>query len=185
MEIFMNKIICFFTDPTERAASLLRRYNPNEKCPGKYCYHNAQIQINEVDYPMSEYDGEGGLNFDKKDLRWPNKCAYCDYIFKDSDQWQHNLDRIYQEVNGSRRFALRDAPVGAMWYARWQFHLGPDGKSLYVVTPGGEWCIDSPANNSKTPWTRSGIPPKITARPSILIGDRYHGFLTEGVLESC
>jgi hypothetical protein len=62
---------------------------------------------------------------------------------------------------------------------------GPDGKHLIVVLPDGHWWhIDSIAQNASKPWDRSGVPPNVTARPSILT-DTYHGFLTDGVLVEC
>jgi hypothetical protein len=189
-----NEVVCFWCAPQGSAEESLRRFILKEGsvCPGPYKYHNAVAKLGETPYPLDEYNGYGLDNAPHDDPRWPKKCDYCDYVFKEEDNWQHNLERIYQEAvfggevmpNG-RRFPLRDAPPGAMWDGKWYWQKGPDGLSIYVQTPGGEWCIDSPANNSKKPWDRTGVPPKITARPSILIGDRYHGWLTDGVLKAC
>ncbi len=193
-----RKVIqCFWCTPLELAEESLRRYRGSGKCPGQYGYHNASVLIGEVPYPASDYNGQGGPNFDRADPRWPEKCDYCDYVFEEKDEWQHNLERIYCEatldgqlVPGGRRFGLRNAPWGAMWDARWHWEKGPDGRCIYVQTPCGEWCIDSRCNKSHKPWQRSGTPPRITARPSILIGGstperQYHGWLTEGVLKEC
>lgn len=99
-------------------------------------------------------------------------------------------------------------PAGAMWFAPWYADhcAGFDGRSLVVLTPAGEWLIDSQASNctrkgDKTHrcWLREGEAPNITVEKSggqtcaagagsILIdrGDRkYHGFLRNGFLESC
>jgi hypothetical protein len=70
-----------------------------------------------------------------------------------------------------------------MWTADWMQWSGPDGHSLCVMTPGGEWLIDGPARDdeNRRAWTRIGTPPNITVKPSILMRT-YHGFLTNGVL---
>jgi len=74
------------------------------------------------------------------------------------------------------------------------FYLAPeylkdnrkDRPPLMLALPGGaHWLIDGNASGAKSGWTVSGIPPKITARPSILVEGCYHGFLTDGVLKSC
>lgn len=67
---------------------------------------------------------------------------------------------------------------------------GPDGHVHTLRTPGGDRVIDAPSPNGSK-WTRTGTPPILTARPSILAGRDsqgnrlYHGFLTDGILESC
>jgi hypothetical protein len=58
---------------------------------------------------------------------------------------------------------------------------GPDGRCLVLKTPAGDWVIDGPASGGGR-WERTGVPPLITARPSILIPGQYHGWLTAGVL---
>jgi hypothetical protein len=83
------------------------------------------------------------------------------------------------------------APVGAMWDSpRWHdceaFHKGDDGMVLTVRTPGGDWTIDAPSSKGGY-WSRSGVAPRITASPSILIqtDKTYHGWLRDGWLEEC
>lgn len=103
-----------------------------------------------------------------------------------------------EEVTGS-------LPVGAMYYVSAEsqpyYRPGPDGRTLFVVTPGGTWSPDSRASNCGRPddeghycWVRHGVPPAITVDKvgdtcvagagSILIG-KYHGFLTNGKLTNC
>ena len=86
--------------------------------------------------------------------------------------------------------AVGQVPVGAMaWLAHkpGNEHMlpvdqhGATQQHLAVVTPGGTWCIDCPATNSKQGWTRTGEPPKVTATPSIQCGP-YHGWLRDGML---
>jgi hypothetical protein len=83
---------------------------------------------------------------------------------------------------------------------------GPDGRYLFVVTPGGVWAIDLKANNCTRRddwnhhcWVRHGVPPEITVDKngetcgcgcSIGFdgpngGYRYHGFLRNAYLEEC
>lgn len=108
--------------------------------------------------------------------------------------------------------------AGAMWYAPWleetakckftnfdgsqprpkPYGLGPDGRILVVMTPGGSWIIDSRCRNCGRPnddvhrcWIRHGTPPEITVDKngdtcqagagSIQCGT-YHGFLRGGYL---
>jgi len=78
---------------------------------------------------------------------------------------------------------LDSFPVGAMFYSDWMDYKGPDGKCLSVRTPGGYWMIDGPSTQHPegNAWTRTGVPPKVTAMPSIIAGN-YHGWLRDGVL---
>jgi hypothetical protein len=77
-------------------------------------------------------------------------------------------------------------PIGAMYYSDELYDtkrgVGPDGKCLYVVTPGGHWPIDHPSSGNGPGWTRTGTPPHVTAMPSINFVGRYHGWLSDGVL---
>lgn len=98
-----------------------------------------------------------------------------------------------------------DLPVGSMFFMSWfegiEGHVGLDGKSLCVVTPGGAWHVDSRASNCTSPddnvhkcWCRHGEIPNITVNKegntctagggSIQIGE-YHGHLINGELTNC
>lgn len=101
---------------------------------------------------------------------------------------------------------------GALEHVGWTNHPGipmvksgamyfeVHGKDLMVRTPGGEWRVDGLSSRSQSPWTREGVPPKITVRPSILFrfdqkdedgvlisppeGCRgFHAYLTNGILQ--
>lgn len=101
-------------------------------------------------------------------------------------------------------------PPGAMWYASESYsegvgNPGPDGRHLYVMTPGGMWGIDGSAANCTRPterkqhhcWVRHGEPPNVTIDKNgetcgcgCSIGVpypdmKYHGFLRNGYLEEC
>jgi hypothetical protein len=95
---------------------------------------------------------------------------------------------------------------GAMWFAPWYSERHPerrgaDEKCLVVHTPGGNWIIDSRANNCTRPdddthkcWVRHGTAPEISVDKngdtcaagagSIQCGS-YHGFLRNGILQEC
>lgn len=65
---------------------------------------------------------------------------------------------------------------------------GAELDHLIVVTPGGAWCVDCPATGSEAGWTRTGVPPAVTAQPSIRSGSEpleYHGWLRDGRLVEC
>jgi len=143
------------------------------------------------------------------DPRWPKKCEHCDYVFAEEDPWQLFTDRIYRRLDTGEETTLRDAPVGACWNASWLTEIdgpwfrGPDGRCLYVRTPGGDWCPDHRASNCTLPddnqhkcWVRHGRPEDGTlhvdkngltcAAGAGSIGQKtWHGFLHNGELVQC
>jgi len=204
----MSKIPVFFLEPTERERASLRRYrsSANGSCGSSgigYC--NAQFDTGERPISASRSFGskDEALLFDH---RWPTHCA-CGYKFADDDAWQDFSREIYRRADNGEEMTLHDAPVGACWNASWFAehgrHVGPDGRSLVVKTPGGEWMIDSRASNCTMPddnahrcWVRHGRPEDGTLHVdkngltcaagggSILAGN-YHGFLHHGHLVEC
>lgn len=190
----MSRVECFFLEPTMRARVSLRRYS----CSGdmKECggvgYHNAHTPIGEREVRISDkYPGCIDLvdrsEPPRDDPRWPKRCEVCGYEFASSDAWQLFSEVICVRRETGAEMTLREAPPGAMWDATWWPDKGADGHAYCVRLPPGrphdDWMIDGPSNNGGG-WTRTGVAPRLTARPSILTKD-YHGFLTDGVLESC
>lgn len=115
---------------------------------------------------------------------------------------------LYRRVDtGEVKKTISAFGVGAMWDAPWyhdgalpeaeikakiatgEFAVGKnflirrhaDERVLVVMTPGGEWVIDQISAQGNF-WTRTGVPPNITAHPSIHIIGRYHGWLRNGEL---
>jgi hypothetical protein len=191
-------------EPTDRVRLELRRYRHSEgnDCPDPvWRYHNGHALFRAPDgtdaWPYRESPDHPGCSASYEheapphsDPRWPLKCDKCDYFFVEEDHWQVFQNRLYRRGDTGELCTLRDAPPGAMYDAVWypeSFGRGPDGKALVVCLPpnGGDdwWHIDGPSSNG-TGWTRTGVPPLVTANPSILT-DRYHGFLRNGWLESC
>lgn len=152
--------------------------------------HDASIPFDVIDSPPDErgvtLHTDAGVP--RNDQRWPTKCSSCEYLFEDGDTWQTFQERLYQRTDTGALCTLRSAPVGAMWDASWYPEKGPDGRSLVVMTPAGEWMVDAPSTSGR-PWQRTGEVPKVTAQPSILINNRggqgYHGWLTDGFLVEC
>lgn len=193
----MGSVIeCFFLEPDVVAQESLRRYVSSAAPPARPCpngYHNAETLLGTVALPSSESNGSGADDFDHDDPRWPSRCS-CGYEFGPSDEWQHNITRLYVRRDTGEQHLLSEAPPGAMWFADWWPHVetSPDGRMLVVMTPGGAWNVDSPSRDGSG-WTRTGTPPAVTARPSILCTSEragagrvtYHGFLTDGRLEEC
>lgn len=207
------RIPCFLLEPTERVLVSLRRYADEKKrgnCPrfpGKYSYHTALSVIG--DEP-AEYDERGYVCNGLKtapphdDPRWPTHCL-CGYAFRDDDEWQRFTGILYRRTDTGEEMTIRDAPAGAMWYEPHYDELYvPQGPHCLVVkTPGGEWCVDSQANNCTIPddhrqerhhcWVRTGEPPNVTVgkdgHPTCSAGagsiqcGSYHGFLRNGYLE--
>lgn len=191
----MQSVTCFLLQPTGVQAEYLRRYcdGENEKCPGRYGYHNGMFHIG--NNPESVRTDQP----DHSHANWPKKCDHCNYQFKESDHWQVFRENLFKRSDTGEVLTLGNAPAGAMWLASWM----PEGfgsvhfKALPEETrrkghvilkcPGGhDWDIDSNSTNGDG-WSRSGEPPNITARPSILfpVPNGYHGFLTGGVLTPC
>lgn len=136
----------------------------------------------------------------RDDPRWPTKCAWCSYDFTIADEWQVRWDVLYAGAPDGQEYDLMSLPHGAVWrawwYEKWEgdgFRVGPDGMCLSVRTPAGEWCMDQKASDGGF-WARTALAqdlpagallPQLTVTPSILQGDRYHGFLTNGKLLEC
>jgi len=184
-----STIKCFFLQPIDQARQSLRRFTYGDRatCPGAGTWgHDASVVLETVSYQMGEgaevMMGEGADNFPHEDPRWPKACSKCGYDFKPEDQWQHNLNRLFKTEAFPLWVTLESAPVGAMWYADWYPWKGSDGHCLVVKTPGGEWVVDGPNR-----WTRTGVPPNVTANPSILFNgpNGYHGWLRNGELVEC
>jgi len=182
---------CFVIEPTERVRRALRRYSrADEGCPDNGGHHhNAEVAIEDGPAIWAE-DGRSyrtaPASWPGDDPRWPAACS-CGYAFAEDDHWQLWYELIYRAPSGAE-YTLRDAPIGAMWRLPWWEEtpawVGPDGQCWAVMLPPGGvsdvWIIDGPSSSGGR-WERTGTPPAVTARPSILT-PRYHGFLTEGVL---
>lgn len=188
-----SRIQCFMIEPSDRAEITLRRYcypGHGNDCKGPMGSHDALIHVGFTTEEPSHV--EDSLNYPKDHPLWSKKCSDCDYVFQPEDQWQINCTRIYKAPDGKEYTLLFStpqvgkAPAGAIWDAAWMPSKGPDGKSLMVMTPAGDWWVDGPSSNGPG-WTRTGVPPNLTIRSSICIGNpvRYHGFLTNGFLEEC
>lgn len=65
-------------------------------------------------------------------------------------------EKLYRRSDTGELVSLADAPIGAMWDASWmasEVRTGPDGITLVVRTPGGDWCVDAECNNcTRTQW---------------------------------
>lgn len=204
-----GRIQCFVAEPTDGFVRSLRRFQFSTSaspCPSPRGYHNACAVIDEIERPGFEFDGDGSPDWPREDSRWPPRCD-CGYAFTEADEWQVNTDRMYRRADGTGfRFPIRDAPAGAMWFAPFYDRLFVPQLEhcVMVMTPGGEWCIDSMAKNCTIPddlrqgrhhcWVIEGTLPNISVSKngptcgagagSIKCGS-YHGFLRNGFLEEC
>ena len=172
---------CFMIEPSAFCRRSLRRYSEQA------CSHNASIHdVTVVIDPQVEGVDEAALIKGEfaGDPRWPKECP-CGYAFRESDHWQVHADRLYRGAPDGKLYTLRDPalPIGAMWDAEWMKHMGagPDGLCLVLKLPGGaDWPMD--VDNAGHRWNRDGIPPIITAAPSINHVGVYHGYVLAGVL---
>ena len=203
-------IPCFVIVRNGRQFVYLRRFTFGEGCPLNNGFgHDAMIQIEDSDVVYSE-DGKYSRSIDVDKFgrkgEFPETCA-CGYEFKEEDKWQVHTKPQYirEDKANEEKYHLWQPPVGAMWDAYWLHDMpsycGADGKALHVMTPCGEWNIDSRASNCTRPedsvhkcWVRHGVPPNITVDKngdtcsagagSIQIKE-YHGFLRNGELTDC
>lgn len=181
----MGPVACFIVEDTGREQRYLRRHAQGP-CPGSGHYHNAQVPYI-FDVPVT-LTPEGFHEVppdqpDRSDPRWPVQCAQCAYMFVPTDTYQVFCQTWYARDTGER-FLIRELPAGAMYDAWWMPYKGPDGKSWTLILPDGiEWMIDGPSKGGGR-WTRTGVAPKLTVRPSILTST-YHGWLTDGQLVPC
>lgn len=198
---------CFWVERNGEAAIWLRRYSSTkddgDACPSSPYrrYHNADAF---VEYrPLVETDEHYVAAVHDDDWRvshpdaWPTKCAWCDYVFAEDDEWQANQEAIYVRPDTGETWGQRNLPIGALFDGFWStFGVGPDGISLFCVLPPHKepwdarsniWHVDGGATNGprENAWTRTGdpraIPPTVDANPSIA-APGYHGYLRHGVL---
>ena len=198
---------CFLITPTENIVVTLRRYaykdsktpdvpicgRQEPRYPGAdlvtHDTHNAEVEIaREVGTVEGSLDGNHTLgSIPREDPRWPTRCV-CGYEFQDTDHWQESRTRLYKRSDNGELVTTHDAPVGALYNARWldydAYQRNEPHVALMCKTPAGEWMIDGPATNGPG-WTRTGTPPDIDVTPSIGIGNpqRMHGWLRHGWLE--
>lgn len=184
-------IQCFMLEPTDEQEVSLRRFATKSIVPCTVAgrtYHNAHAAIERGPF---DDDAASADDHPHDDPRWPRTCA-CGYLFEPDDMWQRMVLRLYRRTDTGDLMDLRSPPLGAMWFAPWYEDTwkGPDGHCLVVVTPAGEWVVDSPSSDGSG-WNRTGVPPNVTATPSIGQQDldtggwKYHGWLRDGKLVEC
>ncbi len=179
-------------EPTGRYRRSLRRftYSSDTSCSNSLG-HDASVDLGDV--LEAEREEAHGDNWPHDDERWPRVCAACDYQFAGANEWQRNDDEIYRLPDGTEfvfRHSLgRVAPVGTMiraaWYDKYSQH--PEGiESWLIALPdGGEWITSQKATGGGY-WTVTGVPPNITASPSIFHNSPtgWHGYVRSGELVS-
>ncbi len=165
-------IQCFLLEPTGRTVRCLRRYvwAGVHDCPGGY--HQAIVPVDVVEGEAPSMDTPAAF---AGDPRWPATCEHCGYRFNDGDQWQVFAQAEYRRTDTGETMTLRTAPAGAMWLADWLADH-PEQDHLVVKTPGGDWDVDGQSSSGGAGWRRTGEPPQVVARPSIVMPG-YHGWL--------
>jgi hypothetical protein len=159
----------------------------------KFCDTTVDLP-EEIHYPLKNELIDGillGYTRDETphdDPRWPACCDTCGKPFRSDSNWQHNVHRLFSGSPDGKLYTTRNMTPGSMYDASWWPVSTEDRKVVCVVLPPGgsdadHWIVDGPSKSGGA-WTRSGVVPKITARPSIMT-PRYHGFLTDGVLVEC
>lgn len=195
----MSSHSCFWMEPTEEVEIHLRRYAGGY---GSNCcsmsglgYHNKWLAVERGH--VHSYPTVYGDVWPHNDPRWPTGCD-CGYLFQPTDHWQFCPVDLYRRPDTGQLLTQHSAPPGAMLDAAWRadftgYRVGADGILLDVKLPDGTWwCVDGPTTDEHGVkgggWQRTGVIPHVSATPSIVIGNRsrpsYHGFLTNGVLNS-
>lgn len=167
----------YWLDPTEYVQVRLRvlRHGVCPQSATKWCCDNEVTIRNSA--PLTVWktrvehaDDRGGWywhihsdNVSDHDVRWPLVCKTCgdDMRREVPDASGHPFSahrQVWAETLCSGHpsgtlYTVRNAPIGAMWDAEYLHgamrgaFVGPDGISLHVRTPGGDWCVDSQASN--------------------------------------
>ncbi len=170
----MERIKCFWLEPTLTIRPWLRRYLPPRKdrldtCshPANHGYHNAMFLLPDITDCKFRDEVHGNTTYpnqlDLKDIllryepprtdpRWPTDCPCGRYHFTEDDEWQFFVRNLYRRADTGEIMTLDDAPAGAMFDASYLHDqpgwCGPDGRSIHVVLPNGnKWCIDSRCSN--------------------------------------
>jgi hypothetical protein len=203
-EDLVSDIQCFMIRKVNRCRQSLRRFVFDSQCPATELHiHDASTPIEDGEIEDSDRGYRSKtVEPPHDDPRWPTHCA-CGYEFQPNDEWQLFHDRIYEREDTSEECTLRNPPVGAMWDCDWlaeSWH-GDDGRCIAVMTPGGQWIIDSKASNCTRPddyehkcWVRHGVPPNLhvdksgntcAAGAGSILCNGYHAFLHNGHLVEC
>lgn len=190
----------FFCRPSGRSEIHITIHSKGATCPkvaGDYC--RAAVRL------WAGPDAEEKIHWHRPadlDERWPTSCEACGQAFGTDAERGMRGSRIFVRADTGDEVTLGQAPIGACWDADWyhDWRTGPDGRSLVVKTPGGDWFIDSEASNCTKKgdenhrcWIRHGKPEDGTLHVdkngvtcsagagSIHCG-KYHGFLRQGHL---
>jgi hypothetical protein len=145
----------------------MRRYvtssNTNFPCTVS-SYHDAFVLL-------GEFNEEGmkslqALEHYHEHSQWPRQCG-CGHPYNERDPHQIFTEALYRDQQRGVQYTLRDAPIGAMWYAPWlekyPNYQGPDGRTLIVRVPdktatGHDWMIEGRASNCDSPCVHCSQP---------------------------
>lgn len=168
---------CFLMEATSVYTRFLKRWTtPSMQCPAsRQGYHIGAVPIGTVRASQVQ----NGDVWDHADSRWPSLCD-CGYIFEPVDYWAVHHQQLFVRPDTGFVSSLADAPAGAVWSVEPATYPGPDGKSIAVKTPAGDWFLDHPAKDG-TRWTRRGEPPRLDVSPACKLGN-YIATLHGGLL---
>lgn len=175
-------------EPGGRCRRFLRRYRSGglHSCPaGGYCNANSFL----AEIPWADRRAAAGDDWPHDDPGWPRGCERCPYQFTDTDCWQRHDDRVYLLPDGTEVTWWGNpgdaVPPGTMIRADWyDAYSRGRGDSWLVVLPGGGTWITTQEASGGGHWTVTGVPPQITATPSIWHAPPggWHGWIRDGEL---
>lgn len=163
--------------------------NPDASCPGagkRWPYHDAKTFVGRFGANHAEIIAPA------EDPRWPAVCEGCGRAFAVGDERLIRRSPAYANDIGLE-YGLCDLPPGAMWLADWLAGFRDSephkalggGPHLLIRLPSGEdWDVDAPSSNGGVGWTRHGLPPAVSASPSVQTPN-WHGHLIGGELVPC
>lgn len=206
----MSDIQCFVMEESGLYDVQLRVYEMGDCVSGyhetiKSLGHKPAVELDNY----SEVHGSPVIDCTNADTaryqdQWPDTCS-CGFKFTAGASRQYHPKQLWKHGVTGELVLRRDFQPGALFRLRYmedhKHWCGSDGKSWAVITPGGEWNIDSRASNCTMPednvhkcWCRHGEAPNFTvdkqgltcqAGAGSIITGSYHGFLRGGKLESC
>jgi hypothetical protein len=205
-----SRIQCFLIEQANLVCYDISVFDYSENsCVGGRC-HSAMVTFPSVEFPADQEVPASPYSLHDESLPWPVRCE-CGKEFQQPRR-SSGTHRYWRRADtGEHQWRIGLFGPGAMWFASW-FHGGEiDGKLLYgmdwdnafeppliIMTPGGEWNVDSRASNCSRKedrthrcWVRHGTPPQLTVDKngdtcaagggSIQAGS-YHGVLADGIL---
>jgi hypothetical protein len=167
---------CYWLEPLPRVRRALLRYqglHRGYQCPNDRQRHEAKVVLDVVPHPLEEQrrtipmDAVSALL--DSEPTWPERCQTpgCSieggYLFTPKDPGLLLLDRMARRSDTGEEVVQYECTAGGVFdVSAYIAEIGPDGRSLAVMTPQGLWFMDTSHVVLGATWTRSGEAPALT-----------------------